>query len=373
MPRNLLVVLLLCAVSFSANLWAQDEASLSAYFAAIKSADGAIKAKKWDEASKLLASTNEKHRSFEYDYLKKCVEVKGDAIEVLSFPKDVKARYGIMHPTRPQIVFICQDGQLRIRNIGESEDKEQLVPYVQGGPIWTGVFSADGKTFASGHQNGDVVIWDVATWKQRQSLQLGNGKPVREIAVAPDGKAFAAESDKFLEYWTLATDPPSKVSNVGERLRFGEGLAFSPIGDRLASGGMFDIWIYDAATGKDLKRMRHASYTMGLEFSPNGKQIASAPRGNVNKLFAIFDIASEKQLFSSGPFRAYVAGMRFTPDGRRVIATGCEKFVQIFDTTGGETVLQISRPECSAKPGITADGKVVGWSEPAGYMYIDLR
>jgi hypothetical protein len=84
---------------------------------------------------------------------------------------------------------------------------------------------------------------------------------------APDS---VAEGESTLELWSLADIERKFVANVGERYNFGEGLTFSPHGDLVATGGMFDICLYDARTGKQTHSMKHASYTMGLEFSPDG-------------------------------------------------------------------------------------------------------
>jgi hypothetical protein len=46
--------------------------------------------------------------------------------------------------------------------------------------------------------------------------------------------------------------------------------------------------------------------------------------------------------------------------------------LRIFDSTTGEVVLTLNRAECGAKPAISRDGRLLGWSEPGGYRYIDL-
>jgi WD40 repeat protein len=269
-------------------------------------------------------------------------------------------------------VFLCRDGGLRIHDLLTPEAPPKSVVHPQGAAVWTGAFSRDGKTFFSGHQNGEVVVWDVAGWKTRHTIPLGSNWPVRELAAAPDGLAFVAESEKELELWSLREDAPKRIAGVGERYNFGEGLAYSPKGDILATGGMFDIILHDARTGQKLRSMRHASYTMGLEFSPDGKRIASAPRANVNKFLAVFDVTDDSPLFNAGPFGNYIAGMAFSPDGKRIAATGCEKVLRIFDAATGEIAFSLQRPECGAKPAFSRDGRLLGWSEPDGYRFIEL-
>jgi WD40 repeat protein len=313
----------------------------------------------------------------EYDYLfarAGAAAARGaapDLVRTVASPK-VETRYGVLNDVDCQLVFICRDGGLRVHDLKAADAASKTVTHGERGAVWSGAFSRDGKTFVAGHEGGDVVVWDAKTWKVRHTVSLGEKWPVRELAVAPDSSAFVAEGKAELELWSLAGDRPKKVAGVGERYNFGEGLAFSPRGDLLATGGMFDIVLHDAKTGAKTKSMRHASYTMGLEFSPDGKRIASAPRGNVNRFLAVFDVAGGKALFHAGPFAGYVAGLAFTPDGKRVVATGVEKLVRLFDGATGEVVLALNRPERTARPAVSRDGRLLGWSEQGGYRFIDL-
>ena len=101
------------------------------------------------------------------------------------------------------------------------------------------------------------------------------------------------------------------------------------------------------------------------------ERIASALRGNVNKLLAVFDVEEGTALFRAGPFEHYIAGLAFTPDGKRLAAAGPIKEVRLFDAATGAVVLTLKRPDHTAKPAISRDGLLIG-SEPGGYRFIDL-
>lgn len=356
----------------------EPTATTREYRATIDQVRTSLDAGRGTETSQQLANTPEDLRSFEFDYLQARIagltpgaKAAPDLIQKLPKP-DVETRYGVLNETNREVVLICRDGSLRVHNLKTPEAPPRKVAHPQGAAVWTGVCTRDGKTFFSGHENGDVLVWDTATWELRHSIYLGTKWAVRELACAPDGSAFVAEGQKELELWSLAGEKPEKVAGVGDRLNFGEGLAFSRQGDRIATGGMFDIVLRDARTGAPQQNLRHASYTMGLEFSPDGKRIASAPRGNVNKFLAVFPVDQDRPLFNAGPFGNYIAGMAFSPDGSRIAATGCEKVLRLFDATTGEVVYSWPRPECGAKPGFSQDGRLLGWTEPDGYRFIDL-
>jgi WD40 repeat protein len=127
---------------------------------------------------------------------------------------------------------------------------------------------------------------------------------------------------------------------------------------------MFEIILHDLRTGKPLRSMRHASYTMGLQFSPDGARIASAPRGNVNRFFGMFDATTGQLQYNKGPFGQYVVGVAFTADGKRVAATGCENVLRLFNAATGEVVLSLSRQVCGSEPGFTASAGCSGGPSP---------
>ena len=298
----------------------------------------------------------------------------GPAPDLVGFvaKPDVDTRYAVLHPLERRVAFLCRDGSIRVHDLKQVGQQASIYRHPNGETVWSGAFSGDGREFVSGHQNGEVLVWETADWKVVTTLALTGETPVRQVAVSPDGKSVVAEGEKELELWSLAGEKPTKVAGIGQRYNFGEGLAISPKGDVVATGGMFDIVVHDLKTGKPLRSMRHASYTMGLQFSPDGTRIASAPRGNVNKFFGIFDAITGKALYNKGPFAHYVVGLAFTPDGKRVAATGCENLLRLFDASTGEVVLSLSRPACCQEPGYTASGRLLGWSEPDGFHFIDL-
>ena len=368
-------ILTACGIGFAR---APTPKAAGDHAAAITAAQADLDAGRIAEARRRLEATDESQRGFEYDYLVARAEAARDGgpapdlVRTIAAPK-VDTRYGVLNPADRRIAFICRDGSVRVHDLGDPDAPERIVTHDGGGAIWSGAFSLDGTTFVGGYENGTVVAWDAKTWERRATASLGTN-PVREIAVAPDGSAFVAEGASKLELWSLADAGPTKVADVGERYNFGEGLAFSPKGDLIATGGMFDILLFDAKSGRQTGSMRHASYTMGLEFSPDGARIASAPRGNVNKLLAVFDVAGGGMQCKAGPFPCYVHGGIFTADGKRIVSTACEMVpaLQLFDAATGGVVFSLPRSATGAKPAVTRDGKLLGWSEPDGYRFIDL-
>jgi WD40 repeat protein len=372
-----LVAFVFGCVAYGFAPQASPDSSVQQYARAIAQAQADLDGGRLSEARQRLEATDPSMRSFEHEYLLARLQAargKGpapDLIRTLPAPP-VQNRYGVLNPVDRQLVFICRDGRLRVYELAAPDAPPKTLAHGAESAIWSGAFSRDGKTFAAGYENGTVQVWDPKTWKVRHTVALGSNSPVREIAVAPDGSAFAAEGQAELELWSLAGATPAKVAGIG--LRYNFGLAFSPTGDLVATGGMFDILLHNAQTGERTKSLRHASYTMGLEFAPDGKRIASAPRGNVNRFLAVFDVTQGTQLFHAGPFACYVDSFTFTPDGKRIVSTACDKVrtLQMFDSSTGVVVAALGRSEPGAKPALSHDGRLLGWSESGGYRFIEL-
>lgn len=67
------------------------------------------------------------------------------------------------------------------------------------------VFSADGKTLASGSSDETVKLWDVSTGTELHTLD-GHSNAVESIAFSPDGKTLASGSgDKTIKLWDVST------------------------------------------------------------------------------------------------------------------------------------------------------------------------
>jgi WD40 repeat protein len=266
---------------------------------------------------------------------------------------------------------------------------------------WGGVlcaaYSPDGQTLALGTAKGGVVLWDVASGKERAVLDSG-GKTTK-VAYGADGKFLAAATASGLTVWRTADgwsaykdqrkewgvdfcfspDRPSFVTSsivyqytLGLRLYTAQdqgflqarpehergveltgSLAFSPKGDLLAAASItspHSLSIYLRPMGRTgTPGGRHIKVTTDgpttgvvrpLTFSSDGELLACAISGNVNTDHSrqdalVFEVATGKQLHTLKGHTASVHAVLFAPSGKGLATCGADGTVRLWDGQSG--------------------------------------
>jgi len=207
-----------------------------------------------------------------------------------------------------------------------------------------GGLSADGSRLAAGvlaPKGGvsSVALLDLPSgkelhrWAVDRSSEDGGESPhlIRAAAIAPDRSraAFAFEPPPGIVNG-LSVPKPGVVrileASTGRDLGRLEGhtlwagaLAFSPDGNRLASGGGdHTIRIWDVATGRTIRVLKgHDSGVRKLSWSPDGGTLVSA--GYDNRLM-VWEAETGVVLRTSRAPSLLAAALAFRPDGRSYLS-----------------------------------------------------
>lgn len=155
-------------------------------------------------------------------------------------------------------------------------------------------FSPDGKTVVDGSKSKwhNLVLWDITTGEPMHTFIPGYQTGVFSVAFSPDGKTIASGHDGGeLRLWETATKHIRVLSGMGGeeggRLAFEHtgpvhSVAFSPDGKTLASAGYYDrgteVRLWDTARGKHIRLLLSEDGEMdaveSLAFNPNGRTLA---------------------------------------------------------------------------------------------------
>jgi WD40 repeat protein len=206
----------------------------------------------------------------------------------------------------------------------------------------TMLLSPDQRWLIESQAEGKVIVWT-----------LPGGLPVAEFTPKPGATTpkLGWKPDNTLDVpaeGNLANLPP--VWTLERTL--GTGDAKSPIEDRVnaiafnhdgttvavgsgepSRGG--DITLWNVTDGKLVRSLhdRHSDTVLSLDFSPDGKLIAS---GGADKQLRVSDVANSKQVKVFEGHTHHVMGVSWRADGRVLVSSGADNVTKVWDWVKGE-------------------------------------
>jgi WD40 repeat protein len=218
-------------------------------------------------------------------------------------------------------------------------------------------FSPDGTRLATAGEDRVIRLWDVAAGRQVGSL-VGHTDRIPALAWRPDGRRIVSAGwDTTARVWDVATCEPIILLNSHAGLV--HTLAFSPDGSRLACADSDNaVHVWDAEHHRTLtvlrdplagpSRLRPGAGASGLSaeepkvrclaFSPDGQRLASGGGERVIHLWDARQGPDSEQ--GTDPHLARTC-LAVSPDGRRLASLGMGTALRVWDTATGQPVLEL--------------------------------
>lgn len=163
---------------------------------------------------------------------------------------------------------------------------------------------------------------------------------VESMAFSPDGKTLASGSFQELTLWDVEKGAPKqRLTGFADRVVT---ISYSADGKFFATGGGAptedgEIKVFDAATGKPIVDIKngHSDTVFGVAFSPDGKLLATCA---ADKFVKVFELPAGKLAKSFEGHTHHVMGVGWTPDGKKLASCGADNFVKVWDYEKGEKI-----------------------------------
>jgi WD40 repeat protein len=239
---------------------------------------------------------------------------------------------------------IAFDGDSRVTVVGADGSAESwrpgspgtrpLLPAVPGASVYTA--DARGDLIAVSLQGGGVTVRDRSGAEVASASYpdtLGNG-----VAVDPRSRRVGvalSTGDVDVIDLTPGAKPQSVDTQEGQAFA----VAFSPVDETIASGGIDGTVKVTGGPGGSRTLGAHDGLVNALAFSPDGRWLASA---SADKTERVWDLSGGEQPRVIRSHQSTLNAVAFAGDDR--IVSGGEDAVRVTDWRRGVTLLTIPRP-----------------------------
>lgn len=180
---------------------------------------------------------------------------------------------------------------VRLYNAATGKVIRTLPPAV-GCQINAAAFSPDGRYLL----DSTYRLWDVATGKLVRTLTGGEpigGNDSHVVSMCRDGGRVAMATRKMFGVWSIDTGNPIwTVSNVNDYVS-DAAIACSPDGRFVIGGRGKKIFVYDAASGRELQTVAVDRNVGEIAISSDGQRMLSFSRDSLQADAAIWEIAGD--------------------------------------------------------------------------------
>jgi RNA polymerase sigma factor (sigma-70 family) len=255
--------------------------------------------------------------------------------------------------------------------------------YRHGSRIESFAVSADGRlaAVASGWLSSSPArVFDLTDGRCLYSLPSGPGRGIEAVGLSPDGKTLATKDDKFLCFRDAATGKELRkikyLPDSGGGRAVTDWLTFTPDGKQVAATLMRDaIRLIDVGTGEVTRTFAPVAPGSGCAFSPDGKLMATSGYEAENKVhFAqLWEVATGKELrrFAISRDIHHISVLAFSPDGTALAtASWRDAQLRLWETATGKELKAIPKiGNDIASIAFAPDGKTVAVAGDRIHLY----
>ncbi|HEV3083025.1 MAG TPA: protein kinase [Gemmataceae bacterium] len=216
-------------------------------------------------------------------------------------------------------------------------------------------FAADGQTVAVARESGALILWDSTKDREQARLDKAPQGP-RSLAFFRDGKRLAVNFNGGVQLWD--TTSAKLLAILRESGYEVYSTAVSPDEQTIAVGdnkGKVRLWKSPFGARPPTILGGHQAYVLGLSFSKDGRRLASAADDGTVMLW---DLATGHGSAAENVHTGSAHGVAFSPDGAHLLSCGEDGSVQIWSIGTHERLVRGYADEMHALS-LSADGRIL--------------
>ncbi|MBT5925979.1 MAG: WD40 repeat domain-containing protein [Verrucomicrobia bacterium] len=322
-------------------------AQLNLYAADMNLAQVAIKANKIGRAARLIdrhvpAEGETDLRHWEWRYLWQ--QVQGN--ELFSLPAFDQDVFNIDHsPDGRYLAIALFDGRILIWDLHRNRKVKELKQ--ASGDVAKCIYSPDGTTLIGFHRvEKEIPRWDARTLEEQSPLVVSDpikSGHIRQMAFSPDNTYMAAygiwrdsttnSSKAMVIVWNGNTGDQLWTADVGPYSWHAGSVCFSADGKHLLIGDANSgLSRYKSLTGElEQKWPAHEGQSISaLAVSPNGKILASGSAYS-SGIIHLWDIDTGEALATLEGHEAWISWLEFSADGKTMASASADQTARIWD------------------------------------------
>ncbi len=211
------------------------------------------------------------------------------------------------------------------------QDHPRVVLQGHNAPINGLAFTSDSGSLLSGSDDGSLRAWDV---ERGQCARLFQGylSTLFDLDWSPDGRQIiTCGANAQITLWEVAKETPSKIWHDHYWVVYGVG--WSPNGKLLASSGwegVVRLWDLTSETQDEIREPN--IFFNGLAWSPVGERLAV---GTYFHSVLVYEVNTRTRKWMEGEYPTRFLRVAWSPDSLLLTSGGDDGYIYIWDTTSG--------------------------------------
>jgi len=215
-------------------------------------------------------------------------------------------------------------------------------------PIVTLQFRGDGGRLLSMDIRGNAIWWDAPTW---QSSETFTAEMAGGMAISPNGRLLARAEADALRWFNAETGDPLKAS--AGPAHAGVRAAFSGDGSQLAAVSQYGtVGLWDASSFEWVTSFQgHMQGVHGVAFSPDGRRLATGG-GTDRDALKLWDLSTQRELLTFSGQGSVFTIVSFSPDDQWLAICSWEGKLQLWHAPSWAAIAAAEKEGPQAKPSL---------------------